>query len=291
MSKSKMFFVLMLSVLALSFSDIKHTNDPTSKTGYIYKVNLNVDEFLMERALVKDIDNSIYYSPIVKKRTIIGYEVLYIDKVEERWLEKNDLDTKINGPMYEMLSTSETNIALEAFCNKIASKTDNETVSFLQGTNGSKVSSMLGNLTSNVAGKNKLSFSLPSKKLKKVKADADEYYEIKMDFVYGGSTDYYIVMNEQKGEPSLKFKIKVSITASNKKGDVLWEKEKEIKDFTSAFDESDILVDEKGKFFKVKRAPRIFHQYNNEPIGDYLSLTKKEFEQCMLVALDMTLSK
>jgi len=291
MSKSKVYLVLILAVLSLSFSGIKNIDIPTAKTGYIYKVKLNVDEFLMERALVKDTDNSIFYSPIVKKKTIIGYEVLYLDKVEEKWLEKNKLDTEINGPMYEILNADETNGVLESFCYKIASKTDNETVSFLKGTNGSKVSSMLGNLASNAIGENKLSFSLPNKKLKKVKATADEYYEIQMDFVYGGATDYSIVMNKQKGEPSLKFNIKVSITASNKKGDVLWEKEKEIKDFTSVFNESDILVDKKGKFFRIKRTPRIFHQYNNEPIGDYLSLTKKEFEQCMLVALDMTLSE
>jgi|GEM_PF-3042698 len=290
MIKSKVSAVFILSLLLFSFSDV-NVGVPASKSGYIYKVKLNVDEHLMERALVKDIDNSIYYSPIVRSRAIVGYEVLFIDELEEGWLQRNDLDTEENGPVYEMLNTNETNEVLEKFCKKIESNIDTDTVGYLKGTNGSKLSSMLGNIGSNAIGKNKLSFSLPSKKLRKVKEVVDEYYTIEMDFIYGGATDYTIVMNEQTEEPSIKFKIEVSITATNKKGDELWEKEKEIIDFTSAFLEADILEDDKGEFFKVIRAPRIFHQYTQEPIGDYLSLSKKEFERCMLVALDQTLSE
>lgn len=291
MNKYKVLFILILSVISLSFSDIKTHNKSTSQTGYIYKVKLNVDEYIMERALVKDTDNSIYYNPIYKKKVIIGYKTLFIDKVDEKWLEKNNLDTKANGPLFEMLDQNETNNILTDFSSIISSKTDNETVSFLKGSKGSVMSSMLGNVASNAIGKNKLSFFLPNKKLKKIKASADEYYQIQMDFIYGGATDYYIVMNKQKGEPSLKFKIKVSITASNKKGDELWVKEKEVKDFSSVFNSSDILEDKKGKFFQIKRIPRIFDKYNDEPIGDYLSLTQEEFGECMKVALDMTMNE
>ena len=291
MNKPKVIVILILSAISLSFSDIKNYNKSASKTGYIYKVKLNVDENIMERALVKDTDNSIYYSPIYKKKVVIGYKTLFIDKVDEKWLEKNNLDTEANGPLYEMLDQNETNELLTDFSNVIISKTENETVEFLKGSKGSVMSSMLGNVASNALGSNKISFYLPNKKLKKIKVNADEYYEIEMKFIYGGATDYSIVMNKQKGEPSLKFKIKVSITASNKKGDELWVKEKEVKDFSSVFNLSDILKDKKGKFFKIKRIPRIFDKNNEEPIGDYLSLSKEEFRQCMKVALDKTMDQ
>lgn len=291
MNKSKGLFILILSLISLSFAESNNYNKSISKTGYIYKVKVNIDEYIMERALVKDRDNSIYYNPIYKKKAIIGYETLFIDKVEEKWLEKNNLDTEANGPLYEMLDQNETNDLLTDFSNVIIGKTDNETVEFLKGSKGSVMSGMLGNVASNAMGSNKISFYLPNKKLKKIKASADEYYEIEMKFIYGGATDYYIVMNKQKGEPSLKFKIKVSITASNKKGDELWVKEKEVIDFSSVFDESTILEDKKGKYFKVKRLPRIFDKFNEEPIGDYLSLTKEEFKQCMSVALDFTMNE
>lgn len=291
MNKSKGLFILILSLISLSFAESNNYNKSISKTGYIYKVKVNIDEYIMERALVKDRDNSIYYNPIYKKKAIIGYETLFIDKVEEKWLEKNNLDTEANGPLYEMLDQNETNDLLTDFSNVIIGKTDNETVEFLKGSKGSVMSGMLGNVASNAMGSNKISFYLPNKKLKKIKASADEYYEIEMKFIYGGATDYYIVMNKQKGEPSLKFKIKVSITASNKKGDELWVKEKEVIDFSSVFDESIILEDKKGKYFKVKRLPRIFDKFNEEPIGDYLSLTKEEFKQCMSVALDFTMNE
>lgn len=291
MKQFKMFFALILSLISLAFTESNSYNKSISKTGYIYKVKVNIDEYIMERALVKDRDNSIYYNPIYKKKAIIGYETLFIDKVEEKWLEKNNLDTEANGPLYEMLNQNETNDLLTDFSNVIIGKTDNETVDFLKGSNGSVMSGMLGNMASNAMGANKISFYLPNKKLKKIKASADEYYEIEMKFIYGGATDYYIEMNKQKGEPSLKFKIKVSVTASNKKGDELWVKEKEVVDFSSVFDESTILEDKKGKYFRVKRLPRIFDKFNKEPIGDYLSLTKEEFKQCMSVALDFTMNE
>ena len=50
----------------------------------------------MERALVKGADNSIYYNPIYKRELIVGYETVYISKVDEKWLDKNNLYTKAN---------------------------------------------------------------------------------------------------------------------------------------------------------------------------------------------------
>ncbi|ARV08268.1 hypothetical protein BTO05_00920 [Winogradskyella sp. PC-19] len=291
MNKSKGLFILILSLISLSFAESNNCNKSISKTGYIYKVKVNIDENIMERALVKDRDNSIYYNPIYKKKAIIGYETLFIDKVEEKWLKKNNLNTEANGPLYEMLDQNETNDLLTDFSNVIMGKTDNETVEFLKGSKGSVMSGMLGNVASNAMGSNKISFYLPNKKLKKIKVSADEYYEIEMKFMFGGAKDYSIVMDKVKSEPFLKFKIKVSITASNKKGDELWVKEKEVKDFSSVFNSFDILEDKKGKFFKIKRIPRIFDKNNEEPIGDYLSLSKEEFRQCMKVALDMTMDK
>jgi len=289
MNKPNILFICLLSVILMSFSVNNNPNKSNPITGYIYKVVLNVDENIMERALVKNTDNSIYYNPISKKKTIIGYETIFIEDVDVKWLERKDLDTEANGPLYEMFDKNETNQLLTDFSDVIIDKNGNEKVEFLMGSKGSKITSMLGNVASNAMGSNKISFYLPNKKLKKIKVAVDEYYEIETKFIFGGSTGYSTVINKQKGEPTLKFKIKVSITASNKKGDELWIKEKEVKDFSSIFNASDILEDKKGKFFKIKRAPRLFDKNNGEPIGDYMSLSKEEFRQCMKVALDMTM--
>jgi hypothetical protein len=163
--------------------------------------------------------------------------------------------------------------------------TDNEIVNFQKPSKTAKTLSMMGNMGANAIGKNKLSFDFPNKKLRRVKAEADEYYEINVDFIFGGEKDSYIVMNKQKGEPYIKFRAKVSIIASDKKGNLLWEKENETIDFASAFNEEDIMESEKGEFFKVRRAPRMFHSYNQQAIGDYLSLSKIELERCTIMAL------
>ena len=112
-----------------------------------------------------------------------------------------------------------------------------------------------------------------------------------MKFIFGGEKGYYITMNQQKGMPSLKFKIKVSITASDKKGNEIWVKEKEVKDFFRAFNPSLIIKDKKDKFLQVKRGFRIFDKFNKEPIGDYLSLSHDGFRQCMINALKITMDE
>lgn len=288
MTKIKLFTYCLASLLLFSFT-LKKTHDSFSKKGFIYKVVLNVDENLMERALVKNPDNSIHLFPITKKRSIVGYKTYFINEIDEKTLERSNLDTPNNGPVYEMISEKGTATLLTDLGSIIASNAEVETVDFFKKSKSGKVFSMMGNMASNALGKNKLSFSLPNKKLKKIKEKADEYYEIKMDFVYGGASDYRIVMNKQKGEPSLKFKIKSIITASDKKGNVLWKKEKELTDFSSIFKPEDILQDKKGKYFKVKRLPRKFNSWNKEPIGGYLSLTTREFEECIKFSLTETL--
>lgn len=290
MTKSKLLICFLFTIFLLSFTS-KETDNSVSKTGYIYKVKLNINENLMERSLVKNPDNSIHLFPITKKRIIVGYKTLFIDKVDEKTLEKQKLDTPNNGPSYEMLDEKETNNLLTDLSDVLVAHTGSESVKFLKKSKSGKILSMFGNVASNALGKNKLSFSLPSKKLKRIKFKADEYYEIKMDFIWGGEAGTYTVMNKEKGENFIKFKVNVTIIASNKKGHVQWKKEKEIKDFTSIFSTTDILEDKKGKYFKLKRAPRKFNSWNKEPIGDFHSLSTKEFKNCINFSLKEALNE
>jgi len=80
MTKSKLFLCSIISIFLFSFS-IKNNSEIFEKKGFIYKVQLNVDEDLMERALVKNADNSIFMHKM-------GY-AMYRDKVDERFLERN----------------------------------------------------------------------------------------------------------------------------------------------------------------------------------------------------------
>tara|TARA_R110002126_G_scaffold291772_2_gene457578 strand:+ start:40234 stop:41106 length:873 start_codon:yes stop_codon:yes gene_type:complete len=290
MSKIKLFTCVLVSVFLFSFS-IKNGNTSIAKKGFIYKLKLNIDENLMERALVKNANNTTHLFPIMKRKVVIGYKSLFIDETDEKFLEKQKLDTPNNEPVYEMLDSKETDVFMTNLCEVFVTDTAAEDVQFLKKSTSGKALSMLGNVASNAMGKNKLSFSFPNKKLKRVKYKADEYYEIKMDFIYGGATDFYIVMNKQKGQPSIKFKIKTIVIATDKKGNTLWEKEQEIKDFSDAFAKEDILEDKKGKFFNIKRAPRLFNSWNKEPIGDYISLSKKELKDCIKIALSKTIKE
>jgi hypothetical protein len=290
MTKSKLFLYSIISIFLFSFS-IKNSNTPIVKKGYIYKLKLIIDENLMERALVKNVNNTVHLFPIMKKKIVIGYKTMFIDKTDEKFLERQKLDTPNNGPAYEMLDSKETDVFMTNLSGVFVTNTVAEDVQYLKKKKSGKVFSMLGNVASNALGKNKLSFSFPNKRLKKVKYKADEYYEIKMDLIYGGATDYYTAMNKQKDQPSIKFKIKTLVIASDKKGNVLWKKEQEIKDFSDAFAQEDILEDKNEKFFKVKRAPRLFNSWNKEPMGDYISLSKKELKDCIKIALSKTIKE
>ena len=77
MHKSKILICFILTVFLLSFTS-KESDFFISKTGYIYKVKLNINENLMERSLVKNPNNSIHLFPITKKRTVVGYKTLFI---------------------------------------------------------------------------------------------------------------------------------------------------------------------------------------------------------------------
>ena len=90
---------------------------------------------------------------------------------------------------------------------------------------------------------------------------------------------------------SIKFKINVSIIASNKEGNVLWTREKEIKDLSPLFPCSDIIEDTKGAVFNLKRFSRHYNPYRKIGIGDFLSLTNKEFEKCINFYLEQVLTK
>jgi hypothetical protein len=288
MTKSKLFLCSIISILLFSFS-IKNNSEIFEKKGFIYKVQLNVDEDLMERALVKNADNSIFFVHEM------GY-AMYRDNVDERFLERNRLDNPNNVNTYEMFNSKETDKLLSGLSAIIATNTDTETVNYFKkkskaGKMFGKALGMMGNVVTNATGKNKLSFSLPNKKLKRVKFKADEYYEIKMNFVFGGERGDYIKKNKQKGQPNIKFKIKTLVIASDKKGNILWTKEKDIKDFSPIFNASDIIEDTKGAFFNLKRFTRYYNPNRHKGIGDFLSLSKEEFEKCINFSLQQVLTK
>jgi hypothetical protein len=81
------------------------------------------------------------------------------------------------------------------------------------------------------------------------------------------------------------------IIASNKKGNVLWTKEKEITDFSPLFNTSYIIEETKGAFFNLKRSKRHYNPKRHRGIGDFLSLTKEEFEKCINFSLEEALEK
>ena len=287
MTKSKLFLCSIISIFLFSFS-IKNNSEIFEKKGFIYKVQLNVDEDLMERALVKNADNSIFMHKM-------GY-AMYRDKVDERFLERNRLDNPNNVNTYEMFNSKETDKLLSGLSAIIATNTDAETVNYFKkkskaGKMFGKALGMMGNVVTNATGKNKLSFSLPNKKLKRVKFKADEYYEIKIHFDNLGISKFTAKVHKNNKIKSIQFKVKIMIIASNKKGNVLWTKEKEIKDFSPVFNASDIIEDTKGAFFNLKRFTRYYNPNRHKGIGDFLSLSKEEFEKCINFSLQQVLTK
>jgi hypothetical protein len=124
----------------------------------------------MERALVKNSDNSIF---IHKTRY-----AMFRDKVDEKFIEKNRLDNANNLTTHEIFSAKETDKLLSDLSNIISANIDVATVNYFKKKYKAikifnKAFNMMGNVVTNATGKNKLSFSLPNKKLKKVKYKAD----------------------------------------------------------------------------------------------------------------------
>jgi hypothetical protein len=272
-----------MKTLALTILSLIFMTSALAQTGRIINLNVVGNEYVMEKVYVKNNDNTIHYFPIKKKKEIVGYEVHYNEEIENKDLEKLGLNNEYNYSNYEMFSSEESDKLL-ADVSQILSKKFNNSITAEPAKKPGKA--MMGNMGSNVGGNNKYSFSLPNVKLKKTEAVADEYYEIKMTMLSGGeSTDGKNKLG------SLSFSVKVAIKAYKKDGTLLWEKEGESIDFASVFNQDDIQVSKKANFLKVKRTPRLTHQYTKEPIGDYTSLSKEEAYKCFMIALAEVLEK
>ena len=274
----------ILSFLVIIILTSNYSYSQNKNSGYIHKVKITSHESMMEKAVVKNKDQSIFYTPY-------NHQIILVENLTDHHIKKYNIDTKVNQNSIEMLNVEEVNTLMNTFCDVITNHTKNNSTSALvtKSKKGSVLLSKIGNVGNLSTGQPKISFHFPNKKLKKVKKIVDEYYEINIKFIYGGGTSTRIVMNKQKGDNTLKFKVKVDITAKNKKGKILWSKSQEVKDFKKSFEESDILVDKKNKFFKIKRKPRLFHKYFNKPIGNIFTLSKKEYMSVAQEALEETL--
>lgn len=254
----KVVSVLVLIILCFSFSSFKKT---ATKTGVVHKIVIEVDESLMERLLVKDKNGDINYN---RKGQIsfadeLDFEYFSMDKV-----------TSIMKDFAEIIGTS---IGYQSLT--------------MEGRSKANVNNMLGNLVSNVQGRTTMQF-FPNKSLKKSKKknEADEYLTFKMNFISPNQS----TMNKNYEGNRLSFKVNINIISTNNKGDILWEKEKEIKDFSSVFENSSITNVSEAEFFTVSREPRLFHRSSNKPIGDFNSLSLDEIESCMKFALNYIVS-
>jgi len=257
----KFILLFVLFMFSNSFSSMKNLTD---KTGYIHKVVIDVDESLLERQLEKDKNGYlVYYSRISQKEENVRFG-------EETDFENFSLD-KVSSILSDFSEIIGTNNEFQKVTAAAAKK-----VNF---------NNMLGGFTSSATGRMQMQF-FPNKKLKKVKAVADEYLTIKMVF----ASDNRSTLNKKYAGNELGFKVKINITSTNKKGTVLWEEEKEITDFTSVFTSSTVTFDIDSGLLRVSREPRLFHKSTNEPIGDYNSLSLNEIEGCMKLALINILS-
>ena len=255
MKKNIIFIALPLFFIA--FTSMKNK---TTKTGYIHKIEIQIDESLLERLLIRDKHGDIKYSR--KGKVEFG---------EETDFEYFSID-KVSSILYNFSEIIGTNNEFEKVTAAAAKKVN--------------LNNMLGGFTSSASGRMQMQF-FPNKKLKKVKTEANEYFTIKMVFVSDNSS----TMNKKYQGNELGFKVKIEITSTNKKGTVLWEKEKEITDFTSVFTGSTVTYETDSELLRVSREPRLFHISTNEPIGDFNSLTLNEIEGCMKLALTNVLIK
>jgi len=256
----KYILLFVLFIFSIGFYSMKNV---TSKTGFIHKVVIEVDEHLREHALVKDRFGEVWY-----------------DRAEQVYFKE---ETE-----YEKFNKERVNSIVSEFATIIATSRELDSVGRFGA--GENIGNMFGNIASNAVGKSKMEY-FPQRKLKKVKEKADEYYTIKIGFKWGGEYG-----NVKKGIYNLKFSIKIKVTATNNKGDILWKKEEEIKDFTSIFKNSTSTNNGNNKHFEISREPRMFNKYNivfeneNNPIGDFLSLSLDEFEECMMFAMNYVLN-
>ncbi|MDB9961147.1 hypothetical protein OAD62_03545 [Oceanihabitans sp.] len=253
---------IALSLFFIGFTSMKNK---TTRTGYIHKIEIQIDESLLERLLIRDKHGDIKYSR--KGKVEFGeetdFENFSFDKV-----------TSILSDFAEIIGT-----------NFIGTSNEFKKVT-AAGAREVNSNNMLGGFTSSATGRMQMQF-FPNKKLKKVKTEADEYFTIKMVFV----SDNRSTLNKKYQGNELGFKVKIEITSTNKKGTVLWEEENEITDFTSVFTSSTVIYDIDSGLLRVSREPRLFHISTIEPIGDFNSLTLNEIEGCMKLALTNVLIK
>lgn len=259
----KFISVLVLCILYFSFSSM---NNATTSTAHIHKVVIDVDESLMERQLIKDKDGYLVY-----------YGRISSGKENVRFGEELD---------FEYFNINRVRAILKDFTEIIKTNKEFQSVNTAD-TKKVNMGNMLGNIASNVTGRTKMQH-FPSVRLKKAakKSDVDEYISIKIVFK---STNPATLNKNYQGN-SLSFKVKINIISTNNKGDILWEKDEEIKDFSSIFENSPIPYDSEAEFFKVSREPRLFHKDTNEPIGDFNSLSLDEIESCMKLVLNQIVS-
>lgn len=254
MKKNILLFGLFM--ISISFTSMKNFAD---KTAYIHKVVVDVDESLLERMLKKDKNGAISYNR--------KYEVSFGEETD-----------------FENFSIDEVTSILKDFAETIGTIKGLQKVT-AAGAKEVNLNNMFGNIVSNVSGKTKMQ-NFPNVELKKVKEVADEYYTIKMEFISVNPA----TLNKNYIANTLSFKVKTKITSTDKKGNILWENEEELKDFSSAFNNSDLPFNSEAEFFSITREPRLFNEFSNEPIGDYNSLSLEDIENCMKFALTHILS-
>jgi hypothetical protein len=254
------FFSIFLFILLTAFSVPLET-----KTGHIFKVDVEADETLSRRQIDHYSRNG---KPVYKGET--DFETFSETQVENML---HNLDSIVS------LNTDNTTITHEAAKNSL--------------------SNTFGNFGSNALGKSKMPF-FPKIKLKKVKVKADVYYDIEVDLKYGGGKGRTVVMDKISKVSTIKFNIEVSITAygSTNKKNILWKKEQVIKDFSEAFTDPSSPFEVGSKWFEVSRAPLLANG-QKETVGDkpakdistdeYWQLSLDEMQICIEIAIAKTL--
>lgn len=196
---------------------------------------------------------------------------------------------------FENYSMEEVNAVLLSFSEIIAANGAYTSMTFEPAkTSGAN---QLGNLGSNAIGKSKMPY-YPKAKLKKVKTSADVYYDIEIDFAYGGGKGRTIVMDKITKLSTIKFSCKVQVSAYNKAGDLLWEKEQNVTDFSEVFTDPSMPYEVGAKWFEVSRSP-VVSGGRKEQVGDvsaknvhtdeFWPLSLGELQSCMEIALAVTL--
>lgn len=196
---------------------------------------------------------------------------------------------------FEKFSLEEVNGVLVSFSDILAEDGEYATVTYEPAK--SSAANQFGNMASNATGKSKMPY-YPKTKLKKVNTDADAFYEIEIDFAYGGGKGRTIVMDKITKLSTIKFSCKVQVSAYDKGGDLLWEKEQTVYDFSEVFSDSSMPYEIGAKWFEVSRSPVVADgQY--EQVGDvaaknvhtdeYWPLSLAEIQSCMELALEVTL--